>query len=309
LYRDMLLLRFFEERALRVFLEGAVVGTCHAGIGQEAIPVGIFSVLRPDDYAVSTHRGHGHMLAKGADPRRVMAELFGRRDGYAGGRGGSQHMACFEVGFLGSNGITGGGIPIATGAALACKMKRNGRVVVSFLGDGASNQGTFHESLNMAAIWKLPVIYACENNLYAMSSPWSEMAAVKDVAERGAAYGIPAEVVDGNDVLAVRESTARAAARARSGEGPTLIEFKTYRFCGHSRSDTMPYRTREEEAEWLIRCPILRFSERLRSLGILDDSSEAKLRSDAMRIVADAEEFARNSPEPDPESVAEGLFA
>jgi len=308
-YRTMLLIRRFEERVEQVFLEGVVSGTCHPCIGQEATPVGACAALRPTDYVVSNHRGHGHFIAKGGDVRRIMAELFGKVDGYSCGRGGSQHMACFEIGFLGSNGITGGGIPIATGAALAVQLQRRDNVVLCFFGDGAANQGAFHESLNMAAIWKLPIVYLCENNLYAMSTHFKEAFAISDIVQRAAAYGIRGKIVDGNDVLAVRDAVAEAAERARRGDGATLLECKTYRFCGHSRGDPREYRSPQEEEEWRARCPIKRFRGKLFAMGLLDESKDARIQREVAELVREAEEFARKSPEPDPDTLTEGLFA
>jgi len=308
-YRTMVLIRRFETRLEQIFLEGIVRGTCHPCVGQEATAVGTCAALRPEDKVVSTHRGHGHFIAKGGDPKRLMAEMFGKVDGYSGGRGGSQHMACFEISFLGSNGITGGGIPIATGVGLAIQLQERDEIVVSFFGDGAANQGTFHESLNMAAIWKLPVVYVCENNMYAMSTPFCEAFAVADIARRGDAYGIPWRIVDGNDVLTVRNAVSEAAEHARSGGGPMLVECKTYRFCGHSRGDPRLYRSREEEAEWMARCPIVTFRKRLIDQGIASEEQLAEIEVDAHEEIAEAEQFARNSPDPDPATVEEGLFA
>ncbi|MEW6359814.1 MAG: thiamine pyrophosphate-dependent dehydrogenase E1 component subunit alpha [Planctomycetota bacterium] len=308
-YRMMLLIRRFEERMEQVFLEGVISGTCHPCIGQEAVAVGAAAALRPDDYMVSNHRGHGHFLARGGDPKRILAEVFGKETGYSKGRGGSQHMASFADGFLGSNGITGGGVPIATGAALALQLQKRDQIVVSFMGDGATNQGAFHEAVNMGAVWKLPIVYLCENNLYAMSTRFDEAFAIRDIVERAPGYGIPGEIVDGNDVLAVKRAVAKAADQARSGEGPTLLECKTYRFCGHSRGDPRKYRSREEEAEWHAKCPIKRMRESLGAMGVLDDASDARIKADVEREIAAAEEFARNSPDPPLDSLEKGVFA
>lgn len=297
-YRTMLTIRFFEERVHEVFTKGLVRGTCHLCVGQEAVAVGACAGLSPGDQVTSTHRGHGHFIAKGGDPRRIMAELFGKATGYAGGRGGSQHMAAFDIGFLGSNGITGGGIPIATGAALTAKLKRTGRVVLCFFGDGAASQGTFHESLNMASLWKLPVIYLCENNLYAMSTHARRSLSVANVADRAPAYSMPGQVVDGSDVLAVRQSVSEAADRARAGEGPSLIEAKTYRFCGHSRSDDCAYRTPEEEAQWRKRDPVELFRRKLTDAGLLDDEADKRVRRQVADLIDEAVAFAQASPEP-----------
>jgi len=305
----MVTIRRFEETVERAFLDGVISGTCHPCIGQEAVAVGACAGIRPDDYVVSNHRGHGHFIAKGGEPKRIMAEIFGKVDGYGGGRGGSQHMACFEIGFLGCNGITGGGIPIATGAALAVKLQGRKQIVLSFMGDGAANQGAFHEALNMAALWKLPVVYVCENNLYAMSTPFSEAFAIKDIAERAPAYGMPGRIVDGNDVLAVRDAVSEAAERARRGEGPTLLECKTYRFCGHSRGDPREYRSRREEEEWRQRCPIKRLREKLFAMKVLDESRDAEILKRVDEVISEAEAFARQSPEPDVATLEKGVFS
>lgn len=249
-FRKMLLIRYFEEALSDLFSRNMVGGTSHFCIGQEACAVGVVSAAQPDDVIVSNHRGHGHLLARGLDPMRVMAELLGRETGYCGGRGGSQHMCAMDMAFLGTNGITGGGIPIATGAAFALKYQERPQIVLAFFGDGASNQGTFHESLNMASLWKLPVLYICENNLYGMSISVANSVASGTVAARAPAYDMPASNCDGMDVLAVREHTARMIEHVRSGAGPALLELHTYRYCGHSKNDARLYRTREEEAEW-----------------------------------------------------------
>lgn len=295
LLRCMLLIRLFEERVDALFAAGQLRGTSHLAVGQEAVAVGAAAALAPDDYISSTHRGHGHFLARGGEVTRIMAELFGKETGYSEGRGGTQHMADFSIGFLGMNGITGGMLPIATGAAFSARYRKTSQVALAFFGDGASNQGTFHETLNMAAIWKLPAIYLCENNLYAMSTPACRMVSVENIADRAAGYGIPGVIVDGNDVLAVQAAVAEAAARARRGDGPTLIEAKTYRILGHSRGDLRVYRTREEEADWLAREPIARFAAHLQQEGLLTEDGYVQLRADVQAEVEDAEQFARQS--------------
>ncbi|MFA4029841.1 MAG: hypothetical protein GDYSWBUE_001150 [Candidatus Fervidibacterota bacterium] len=307
--RKMWLIRFFEMALDELFGKGLIMGTSHFCAGQEAVAVGACAALRPDDAVTSNHRGHGHFIAKGGDPKRIMAEIFGRGTGYVGGRGGSQHMACFEIGFVGSNGITGGGIPIATGVALAFKLRGLDRVALCFFGDGAANTGYFHESLNMASIWKLPVIYLCENNLYAMSTPFDYAFPVEDVAARAAAYGIPSRIVDGNDVLAVRDAVKEAADRARSGYGPMLIEAKTYRYYGHSKSDYREYRTRDEELDWQRRDPIVRFERFLLSNGIAASEEIDEIRRSARAEIDEAVAFAEASPEPDERFVTYGVFA
>jgi TPP-dependent pyruvate/acetoin dehydrogenase alpha subunit len=305
--RTMKLIRAFEERVDRLFVEARIHGTTHLCSGQEAVPVGACAAARPTDLASGSHRGHGLALAKGLAPDRLMAELLGGRDGYCQGRGGTQHVASLEHGFLGTNGITGGGIPIATGAALAAKLRRTGQVVLSFFGDGATNQGTFHESLNMAAIWRLPVVYVCENNLYAMSTAIRDAAAVEHLSARAAAYGMPGETLDGNDVLEVREAVARAAERARGGGGPTLLECKTYRYHGHSKSDQREYRTREEEECWRALDPILRSERRLVGAGELTAEALTRLDAEVNAEMDAAVAFAEDSPPPDPPEDPSGI--
>ncbi|MBM4033108.1 MAG: thiamine pyrophosphate-dependent dehydrogenase E1 component subunit alpha [Planctomycetes bacterium] len=305
----MKLIRAFEERVDRLFVEARIHGTTHLCVGQEAIPVGACAAVRPSDLAGGSHRSHGLALAKGLRADRLMAELLGRRDGYCLGKGGTQHVASLEHGFLGTNGITGGGIPIATGAALTAKLRRTGQVVLSFFGDGATNQGTFHESLNMAAIWRLPIVYVCENNLYAMSTPIREATAVERLSVRAAAYGMPGETHDGNDVLEVRAAVARAAERARSGGGPTLLEFTTYRHHGHSKSDEREYRSREEEKCWLDLDPILRSERRLAGAGELPPEALKAMNADVAAEIEAAVAFAEASPPLEPSLAAEGVYA
>jgi len=308
-YRTMLEICLFEEKVEDLFSQGLIRGTAHPAIGQEAIAVGVCSVLKKHDYITSTHRGHGHFLARGADMRRIMAELFGKQSGYSRGRGGSQLMADFALGFLGSNGITGGGLPLATGVGLSVKQRKTGRAVVCFFGDGASNQGTFHESLNMAGIWKLPVVYVCENNGYAMSMPVAKSIAVPDIAARATGYGFPGVIVDGNDFKAVRVAARAALIRARRGEGPTLIECKTYRLSGHSRGDQCVYRPREEEALWRRRDPIRRYKQFLVQEGVLTQAECLAIRQDVVKRVRAAVQFAKQSSDPDPATLLEGVFA
>jgi pyruvate dehydrogenase E1 component alpha subunit len=259
--------------------------------------VGAIAALAPEDLVTSNHRGHGHFLAKGADPRRVLAEIMGKATGCCGGRSGSQHMSDPAIGFLGANGITAGMIPVATGAALSQKLQRTGKVVLCFFGDGATGQGAFHEGVNLGAIWQLPVVYFCENNGFAMSTAVAESFRVTSVAERAAAYGIPAARVDGNDYFAVREATQQAVDCARNGEGPTLIEAITWRQCGHSKSDECEYRTDEEEAEWLTRDPLPRMAAALRERGATPERLEEVDRWVEAQVLA-AVEFAEKSPDP-----------
>lgn len=308
-YRTMLLIRFFEETIEKLFSEGLVRGTTHPSSGQEAVAVGTCSALGPEDYLTSTHRGHGHFLARGADPGRMMAELFGKATGYSRGRGGSQLMADYSLGFLGANGITGGNIPTATGAAFSAKYLKQRRVAACFFGDGAANQGTFHESLNLAGLWKLPVIYVCENNQYAMSTPASQATPVGSFAERAAGYAMPGIVVDGNNLAAVESAVAEARERALGGGGPTLLECRTYRLSGHSRGDPRRYRTRDEEAAARTRDPIERLRAALAAEGALDETGDAALRQAARTIVDAAVKFAEESPVPDPRTLTEGVFA
>ncbi|MFN2432971.1 MAG: thiamine pyrophosphate-dependent dehydrogenase E1 component subunit alpha [Gemmatimonadota bacterium] len=306
--RTMLLIRGFEERINSLFAEGRLGGTTHPAVGQEAVAVGACAALGPLDYVVSTHRGHGHLLARGADPGRMFAELMGRSTGYCGGRGGSQHICIAELGFLGTNGITGGGLPMATGAALSLKLRGVPGVSLSFFGDGATNQGTFHESLNMASLWKLPVIYLCENNFYAMSVPLAQATSVQDLSLRGAAYGMRARRVDGMDPEAVYEAVREATTVARAGGGPTLLEALTYRHLGHSKSDKRVYRTREEEEHWLVKDPVRRWRERLLANGAPERELQ-RVEQEVERDITRAVAFAESSSEPDPATARLGVYA
>lgn len=303
------MIRLFEEAIERLFLEGRIMGTAHTCIGQEAVAVGTAAALEARDAMTTTHRGHGHFLARGADPKRVMAELFGRETGYSRGRGGSQMMMDPAIGFFGANGITGGSIPFATGLALDAKLRDTGRVTVCFFGDGASNQGVFHETLNLAALWKLPVLFVAENNGYAMSTPTARGLANPRIADRASAYGITGVSVDGNDFFAVRDGVAQHAAACRDGQGPVLLECVTYRLSGHSRGDPRVYRSREEEAAAWKNDPILRLETRLKDDGTLTDATAKTLREKAQACVDDAIRFAESSPLPDPASLQEDLFA
>ncbi len=308
-YTCMLTIRFFEEAVERLFREGRIMGTAHTCIGQEAVAVGVAAALEPQDAMTTTHRGHGHFLARGAETGRVMAELFGRESGYSRGRGGSQMMMDPSIGFYGANGITGGSIPFATGLALDAQIKRSGRVTACFFGDGASNQGVFHESLNIAALWKLPVLYIVENNGYAMSTATRNGLADPRIAGRAAAYGMPGNTVNGNDFFAVREAAASFAAAARAGRGPALLECVTYRLSGHSRGDPRVYRTREEEASAWKNDPILLLEQRLKSEGVLDDAAVAAHRQAAQAGIVEAIRFCETSFLPDPASLRDALFA
>ena len=308
-YRQMLLIRRFEEALSALFNEGVVTGTSHFCVGQEACAVGAVAALRADDLVTSNHRGHGHFLAKGADPGRLMAELLGKAAGYSGGRGGSQHMADFSIGFLGSNGITAGMIPVATGAALTQKLKGSGKVVLCFFGDGACGAGAFHEAVNMGAIWELPIVYFLENNQYAMSTPVHRAFKVDQLSCRAEGYGIVGTTVDGNDYFAVRDATAEAAERARDGLGPTLLEARTYRCCGHSKSDRCEYVPPGEAERWAARDPLILMKQELMEQAMLSEDDDQRLGAEAAAIVEEAIGFARNSPDPDPATVEAGLFA
>lgn len=305
----MLLIRAFEEKAEELYGLGRVHGTMHLSIGQEAVAVGVCEALRPDDYILSTHRGHGHCIAKGADVRRMMAEFLGKETGYCRGRGGSMHIADVEGGNLGANGIVAGGLPIATGVGLSIQMRRTGQVCVAFFGDGAANEGAFHESLNLASIWDLPVVFVCENNQYAMSMPVRRSMRVERIADRACAYGIPGRTVDGMDALAVFEAAREAVERARAGKGPSLLECVTYRYRGHSKSDRQRYRTREEVEQWRARDPIERFRMYLEGEGVLGREEYEALRREARERVEEAVRFAEESPEPDPRRLLEDVYA
>jgi pyruvate dehydrogenase E1 component alpha subunit len=309
MYKRMLEIRFFEEKVFDLYAQNLVPGTIHLYLGEEAVAVGVCSVLRKDDYITSTHRGHGHCIAKGAELKRTMAEILGKKTGYCKGKGGSMHIADFKIGMLGATAVVGAGLPIAVGAGLSAKLRKTDQVVACFFGEGASNQGTFHESINMASIWKLPVIFVCENNLYAMGTRQSRVMAIENVADRAVAYGIPGVVVDGNDVLAVYEATQRAVERARKGEGPTLIECKTYRHKGHSRVDPAKYRPKEEVEEWLAKDPIKRFKEKLLQTNTLIEAEIQQIEKEVSDEIEEAVKFAMESPYPAPEEALEDVYA
>jgi pyruvate dehydrogenase E1 component alpha subunit len=281
----------------------------HLCIGQEASATGACMALRSDDAITSTHRGHGHCIGKGADLTRMMAELLAKETGYCRGRGGSMHIADVATGNLGANGIVAGGIPIAAGAALAYQLRGEDRVVACFFGDGATNEGAFHEAVNLAAIWKLPVVFICENNKYGMSFSTEKSMAVAHVADRAAAYGIPGVTVDGNDVAAVYDVVSAAVARARAGEGPTLVESLTYRHKGHSKSDKNLYRTREEIAAWREKDPILQFEGVVRDRGLLSDEAIRTVRTEAMQAIRSAVTTANAAPDADPTDLLDAVFA
>ncbi len=302
-------IRRFEEAVDDLFARGLMHGTMHLSIGQEASATGACLALRPDDAITSTHRGHGHCIAKGADLTRMMAELLAKETGYCRGRGGSMHIADTATGNLGANGIVAGGIPIAAGAALAYQLRGEDRVVACFFGDGAANEGAFHEAVNLAAIWKLPVVFICENNKYGMSFSTERSFAIENISERAAGYGIPGVTVDGNDVDAVHAAVATAVARARAGEGPTLVENLTYRWKGHSKSDKNLYRTKEEIAEWRGKDPILRFEAQVKEAGVLSEDEIQEIRTQAMDQMRDAVRQANAAPDADPSDLLDAVFA
>ncbi|GAB5375876.1 MAG: thiamine pyrophosphate-dependent dehydrogenase E1 component subunit alpha [Acuticoccus sp.] len=306
--KKMYLIRKFEEGAEESYTRGLIHGTMHLSIGQEASAVGACMPLSDADKITSTHRGHGHCVAKGADVEKMFAEFFGKETGYCRGRGGSMHIADVEKGNLGANGIVGGGIPIAVGAALAAKRLGTGAVTVCFFGDGANNEGAFHEALNMASVWKLPVVFVCENNKYGMSTSTERSTAVKSVADRAPAYAMPGVSVDGNDFSAVAEALETAVARARAGEGPTLVESLTYRWRGHSKSDRNRYRTKEEIAEWMDKDPIRRMAEMLLAHKVLDKDAVTALEAEADAEIAAAIEAAKSGPDPDAADLTRDVY-
>ena len=309
IYQTMNQIRYFELKALSLFEENKLRGSVHLYAGEEAVAAAICSQLTDEDYITSTHRGHGHCIGKGARLDLAMAELMGKATGYCKGRSGSMHIADFDKGNLGANAIVGGGIPIATGAALAAKLKGSAQVAVSFFGDGASNEGTFHESLNLAAVWKLPIIFVCENNGYGISVPQWQSTSVEDIGVRGSGYNMPGVTVDGNDVYAVYEVAQEAIKRAKAGEGPTLIECKTYRQLGHWTGDPQNYRSREEVDDWKEnRDPIVLFKQKLIAEKAFSAKQLEDIEKTAIKEADDAAEFAMSSPDPDPEKVLEDVF-
>ncbi len=309
MYRQMLTIRRFEEKVAEFLSKGMIHGTGHLYIGEEAVAVGACSAINPDDYITSTHRGHGHCIAKGADLKKMMAELLGKETGYCLGKGGSMHIADVETGNLGANGVVGGSIGIACGAGVTIKMKNLKKVVVCFFGDGALNQGIFHESANLASVWKLPVIFLCENNQYAMSTSNKLSFNIDDLSKRADSYGIPGVTFDGNDVLLVYQQVKKAAQFAREGGGPTLLVAETYRWKGHSRSDAERYRTKEEVASWRKRCPITRFKRFLKENKVASDEEFARIEKEVERSIEEAVEFAQKSPFPPCSSLEKHVYA
>lgn len=306
--RQMHLIRQFEEGAEQAYMRGLVHGTMHLSIGQEASATGVCAVLQPQDVITSTHRGHGHCIAKGADPKFMFAEFFGKETGYCRGRGGSMHIADVASGNLGANGIVGGGLPIAVGAALALKQEGRPNVAICFFGDGANNEGAFHESLNMAAVWKLPVVFVCENNQYGMSTSTERSTAVKRIAQRAVAYDMPGITVDGNDFASVAEAAGVAVDRARRGDGPSLVECLTYRHRGHSKSDRNRYRTKEEIDAWIALDPITRYEQTLLGLGLIDAAQIDAIKASVEKEIAAGIDFAKNSPAPEVSSLTSFVY-
>jgi len=309
MYRTMVRIRRFEERVSEEFAAGNIPGSVHVYIGEEAVATGAIAHLKKDDYIMSTHRGHGHLIAKGGKMDLMMAELFAKKTGYCLGKGGSMHIADLDIGMLGAAGIVGSGIPIATGAGLSARIRGTDQVTICFFGDGASNIGRFHEGVNMASVWKLPVIYLCENNLWAVSVPTSTSLPIQDVADRGVAYGIPGVVVDGQDVMAVYEAVGEAVARARKGEGPSLIEAKTYRYHGHFEGDAGTYRPKEEIEKWMARDPINIFQEQLINMKLLTANQAEEIDQATLKDVEKAVQFAKESPFPKPEETLDNVYA
>jgi TPP-dependent pyruvate/acetoin dehydrogenase alpha subunit len=311
LYRTMLTIRLFEDRIVDLYARGEVPGLAHLYIGEEAVAAGICAALRENDYITSTHRGHGHVIAKGAELKPMMAELFGKKSGYCKGKGGSMHIADMNIGIMGANGIAGGGLPIAVGAGWSAKWRKTDQVTACFFGDDSSNNGTFHESLNLASLYKLPVIFVCENNLYGISTCQIKHQPIGDIAIRSTSYNMPGVVVDGNDVLDVYQAAGKAVKRARAGEGPTLIECKTYRWRGHHEGDPNQgarYRTKDEIDEWKKKCPVERFAKKL----IDEQITKKKLAEIEKQVIAEidaAVAFARESAFPAVAEMHDDVFA
>ncbi|MDI7260122.1 MAG: thiamine pyrophosphate-dependent dehydrogenase E1 component subunit alpha [Thermodesulfobacteriota bacterium] len=309
MYEKMVRIRLFEEKAVELFFKGVLPGFLHSSVGQEAVSVGGCSALREDDYMISTHRGHGDIIAKGARVDLMMAELFAKKTGYCKGKGGSMHIADLDLGILGTTGIVGAGLPIINGAALACQLKGTDQVSLCFFGDGASNTGSFHEALNLASVWNLPVIFVCQNNLYAESTPQWVHQKIRDISMRGGSYGIPGMSVDGNDVLAVYQAVSEAVESARKKEGPTLIECKTYRWLGHYVGDpSTSYRTKEEVEEWKKRDPIKRYRRNLLDTEVCGEKNLEAIDRRVEKEIEEAVEFAQNSPDPNPEDALEDVY-
>jgi len=308
MFRTMVRIRRFEERVAREFADGNIPGSVHLYIGEEAVATGAIAHLKKEDYIMSTHRGHGHIIAKGGETDKMMAEMFAKKTGYCLGKGGSMHIADLDIGMLGAAGIVGSGIPIATGAALSAQMRGTDQVTICFFGDGASNIGRFHEGLNMASVWHLPVVFICENNLWAVSVPTSTSLNIPNVADRAVGYGIPGVVVDGMDVMAVYEAAGEAVNRARKGQGPTLIEAKTYRFRGHFEGDSGTYRPKEEIDRWMQRDPISNYKAKLLETKVLTEKQSEDIDKEALAEMEAAMKFAQDSPFPELEETLENVY-
>ncbi|MDO8686327.1 MAG: thiamine pyrophosphate-dependent dehydrogenase E1 component subunit alpha [Clostridiales bacterium] len=309
IYRKMLTIRMFEEKVVDMYNKGQIGGPLHLCVGQEAPAATVGTMLRKEDYISSNHRGHGHVIGKGARLDLTLAELLGKTTGYCKGRGGTMHISDLDDGIIGTNGIVGGGIPVAVGAALSAKMQKKDVVSVTFFGESASNEGIFHESLNMAAVWRLPVIFVCENNGYGISVTQKVSTAVENIADRAASYSFPGVTIDGNDVFAIYEAMCGAIKRARDGEGPTLVECKTYRWRGHWEGDPQVSRTKEQLDEWMKKCPIKRLRKYLLEEMKMMDQEIIKIESDVREEIEKAAIFALESPYPDPGSLMDDLFA
>jgi len=308
-YRTMVTIRQFETLAGELFAEGKIPGFIHLSIGQEASSVGVCSCLRDDDYLTTTHRGHGHMIAKGADLKKMVAELLGKKTGYCKGKGGSMHIADFSIGILGANGVVAGGLPIIGGAGFSIKMRKTDQVAVCFFGDGASNRGPVHEVMNLASVWKLPIIFVIENNQFASTTPLQNACAIDDICIRAAGYNMPGKAVDGNDVLGVRHATLEAVNRARQGEGPSLIENKTYRIKGHFEGDPQKYRTEQEVQRWQDqKDPVRQFAEFLAGQNVLTPELDRQIKDEVAARLQEALAFAESSPFPQPHEALEDLF-
>lgn len=308
MFRTMVRIRRFEERVAREFADGNIPGSVHLYIGEEAVATGAIAHLKKEDYIMSTHRGHGHIIAKGGETDKMMAEMFAKKTGYCLGKGGSMHIADLDIGILGAAGIVGSGIPIATGAALSAQMRGTDQVTICFFGDGASNTGRFHEGINMASVWHLPIVFICENNLWAVSIPTSTSLNIPNVADRAVGYGIPGVVVDGMDVVAVYEAAGEAVNRARKGQGPTLIEAKTYRFRGHFEGDSGTYRPKEEIDRWMQKDPISNYKAKLLEMKVLTEKQAEDIDKEALAEMEGAMKFANDSPFPELEETLENVY-
>ncbi|MGM0603106.1 MAG: thiamine pyrophosphate-dependent dehydrogenase E1 component subunit alpha [Bacillota bacterium] len=313
LLEDMLVIREFESTVQKHFAAGEIPGFVHLYLGEEAVAVGACSTLKEEDFITSTHRGHGHLLARGGDVKKMMAEIFGKATGYNKGKGGSMHIADVSLGILGANGIVGAGLPIAAGSGITSQILGTDAVTICFFGDGASNRGTFHEAINMASVWNLPVVFVCENNMYAISMPQYRSDGrkgqnIKDVSDRAVSYGISGVTVDGNDVMAVNEAVTEAVKKARNGGGPSLVECKTYRHRGHFEGDPTVYRSDEELEQWKKKDPINKFVNLLKDQELLDDEEYGELKDKVAARIKEALDFAQDSPEPDPSEVTTDVY-